>query len=342
VTRRHTTGIDQRFNGPALLLRVHGRETDAQQLQIGRLPRGWQVSTSMPPVPQQPGRYAAQDYDDLVDHPFAMGASFWRGRFRAGGVDFEFIVSGAWPTFDGDQWVRAELVVHGSGNITHYVNGQKVLEYSQPQFGGGVVDPQAIRAYAARKGVDVVAVFGGAPIRSQQAQLKLGGHIVVGTVGRVLDLISRHSLVLHECRFLVLDEADEMLDLGFLEDVERILSLTPGGRQTALFSATMPPEIRRLADQTAIATLDIEHMVREMTAAVSAGVMGTMKLLLKLRDVKKSLPNLSARLGDMIRTNSEALLGSIARQSDINYSEGVSISSIATGLVNSRRTAAFM
>jgi cholesterol oxidase len=60
----------------------------------------------------------------------------------------------------------------------------------------------------------------------------------------------------------------------------------------------------------------------------SAGVMGTMKLLLKLRDVKRSLPNLSPRLGDMIRTNSEALLGSIARQSDINYSEGVSISSI--------------
>jgi ATP-dependent RNA helicase DeaD len=72
---------------------------------------------------------------------------------------------------------------------------------------------------------------------------------VVGTVGRVKDLISRHSLVLHACRFVVLDEADEMLDLGFLEDVERILALTPSSRQTALFSATMPPEIRRLADQ---------------------------------------------------------------------------------------------
>jgi ATP-dependent RNA helicase DeaD len=108
---------------------------------------------------------------------------------------------------------------------------------------------QALRAYGARKGVDVVAVFGGAPIRSQQAQLRGGGHIVVGTVGRVKDLISRHSLMLHSCRFVVLDEADEMLDLGFLEDVERILALTPSSRQTALFSATMPPEIRRLADQ---------------------------------------------------------------------------------------------
>src|SRR5205823_8522934 len=100
-----------------------------------------------------------------------------------------------------------------------------------------------------RHGVDVVAVFGGAPIRTQQAQLKAGGHIVVGTVGRVLDLISRHSLLMHDCRFVVLDEADEMLDLGFLEDVEKILSLTPSSRQTALFSATIPPPIRTLADR---------------------------------------------------------------------------------------------
>ena len=64
-----------------------------------------------------------------------------------------------------------------------------------------------------------------------------------------MDLISRHSLVLHDCRYVVLDEADEMLDLGFLEDVEKILSLTPNSRQTALFSATMPPPIRKLADR---------------------------------------------------------------------------------------------
>jgi ATP-dependent RNA helicase DeaD len=108
---------------------------------------------------------------------------------------------------------------------------------------------QALRAYGARKGVDVVAVFGGAPIRSQQSQLRAGGHIVVGTVGRVLDLISRASIVLNDTRFVVLDEADEMLDLGFLEDVEKILRLTPNGRQTALFSATMPTEIRKLADR---------------------------------------------------------------------------------------------
>jgi ATP-dependent RNA helicase DeaD len=108
---------------------------------------------------------------------------------------------------------------------------------------------QALRTYGQRKGVDIVAVFGGAPIRTQQAQLRAGGQIVVGTVGRVKDLISRHSLMLHSTRFVVLDEADEMLDLGFLEDVEKILALTPSSRQTALFSATMPPEIQRLADK---------------------------------------------------------------------------------------------
>ena len=108
---------------------------------------------------------------------------------------------------------------------------------------------QALRTYGKYRGIDPVAVFGGAPIRTQQAQLKQGAQVVVGTVGRVLDLISRHSLVLHSCRYLVLDEADEMLDLGFLEDVEKILSLTPNGRQTALFSATMPTEIRGLAER---------------------------------------------------------------------------------------------
>ncbi len=108
---------------------------------------------------------------------------------------------------------------------------------------------QALRAYAKPKGIEPVAVFGGAPIRDQQARLKTGGQIVVGTVGRVMDLISRHSLMLHSCRYVVLDEADEMLDLGFLEDVEKILSITPSGRQTALFSATMPPPIAKLADK---------------------------------------------------------------------------------------------
>src|ERR1700759_4331163 len=147
----------------------------------------------------------------------------------------------------------------GSGKTAAF--GLPMLQYVNPgehEVQGLVLSPtrelciqvtQALRAYGRRKGVDVVAVFGGAPIRSPAAQLRAGGHVVVGTVGRVKDLISRHMLLLHGTRFVVLDEAGEMLDLGFLEDVERILALTPSSRQTALFSATMPPEIRRLADQ---------------------------------------------------------------------------------------------
>ncbi|HYN91689.1 MAG TPA: DEAD/DEAH box helicase [Thermoleophilaceae bacterium] len=106
---------------------------------------------------------------------------------------------------------------------------------------------QALRAYGDRKGLNVVAVFGGAPIRDQAARLK-DAQIVVGTVGRVMDMIGRHHLFLDNVRYVILDEADEMLDLGFLEDVESILKRAPMGRQTALFSATVPQEIRRLAD----------------------------------------------------------------------------------------------
>jgi ATP-dependent RNA helicase DeaD len=108
---------------------------------------------------------------------------------------------------------------------------------------------QALRAYGQKKGVSVVAVFGGAPIREQMSRVKENAQVVVGTVGRVMDLMGRHALVVTSARYVVLDEADEMLDLGFFEDVETILSRCPSGRQTALFSATMPPEIKRLAEK---------------------------------------------------------------------------------------------
>src|ERR1700685_2834982 len=163
----------------------------------------------------------------------------------------------------------------GSGKTAAF--GLPLINYVDPtehEVQGLVLTPtrelciqvtQALRAYGSRKGVDVVAVFGGAPIRTQQAQLRAGGHIVVGTVGRVKDLISRHSLMLHSTRFVVLDEADEMLDLGFLEDVERILALTLSSRQTALFSATMPPEIRRLADQYLYSPITIKVKTATLT-----------------------------------------------------------------------------
>ena len=107
---------------------------------------------------------------------------------------------------------------------------------------------QALRAYGEGHGLDVTAIFGGAPDPRAGLPPQGRAQIVVGTVGRVLDMINRHHLFLDQARYVILDEADEMLDLGFLEDVETILRRAPMGRQTALFSATVPPEIRRLAD----------------------------------------------------------------------------------------------
>ena len=96
-------------------------------------------------------------------------------------------------------------------------------------------------------GARVLTVYGGRAYEPQLDALKAGVDIVVGTPGRLLDLAARKNLDLSQIRALVLDEADKMLDLGFLPDVERLLKLTPGDRQTMLFSATMPGEVVTLA-----------------------------------------------------------------------------------------------
>jgi len=96
-------------------------------------------------------------------------------------------------------------------------------------------------------GARVLTVYGGRAYEPQIDGLKAGTDIVVGTPGRLLDLANRKNLDLSRIRSLVLDEADKMLDLGFLPDVERLLKLTPGDRQTMLFSATMPGEVVTLA-----------------------------------------------------------------------------------------------
>jgi ATP-dependent RNA helicase DeaD len=125
---------------------------------------------------------------------------------------------------------------------------------------------QALRAYAEHlEKVNVVAVFGGAPIREQQSRLRHGAQIVVATVGRMMDLIQRQSLVLTAARYVVLDEADEMLDLGFIEDVERILRMCPSGRQTLLFSATMPGPVAKLAEQYMYDPVTIRVTPRKLT-----------------------------------------------------------------------------
>jgi ATP-dependent RNA helicase DeaD len=124
---------------------------------------------------------------------------------------------------------------------------------------------QSLRSYAEHLPIEVLAVFGGQAVATQQARLRSGAQVVVATVGRMLDLVTRGSLLLNAARYVVLDEADEMLDLGFIEDVERILRLCPSGRQTALFSATMPPPIARLAEGYMYDPVTIKVTPRQLT-----------------------------------------------------------------------------
>ena len=96
-------------------------------------------------------------------------------------------------------------------------------------------------------GVNILPIYGGQPYGAQLSGLRRGAHVVVGTPGRVIDHLQKGSLDISELRFMVLDEADEMLNMGFQEDVERILEDTPEEKQVALFSATMPSAIRHLS-----------------------------------------------------------------------------------------------
>ncbi|WP_374660379.1 DEAD/DEAH box helicase [Inhella sp.] len=104
-----------------------------------------------------------------------------------------------------------------------------------------------VLAYAKHTQLRVACVFGGVDIKPQAAQLKAGVEVLIATPGRLLDHIEGKNCALHQVEYVVLDEADRMLDIGFLPDLQRILSYLPKTRQTLLFSATFSPEIKRLA-----------------------------------------------------------------------------------------------
>jgi len=108
---------------------------------------------------------------------------------------------------------------------------------------------EAVHKYARGTKLTVLPLYGGAPMHQQIRTLERGASIVVATPGRALDHIRRRTLALDQLRVLVLDEADEMLDMGFAEDLDAILDATPAGRQTALFSATMPARILSIANR---------------------------------------------------------------------------------------------
>jgi ATP-dependent RNA helicase DeaD len=109
---------------------------------------------------------------------------------------------------------------------------------------------EAFQRYAAHiPGFQVLPIYGGQSYGPQLHSLKRGVHVVVGTPGRVIDHLDKGTLDLSELKFLVLDEADEMLRMGFIDDVEKVLRATPPERQVALFSATMPTQIRKIAQR---------------------------------------------------------------------------------------------
>lgn len=124
---------------------------------------------------------------------------------------------------------------------------------------------EAFQTYARHiPGFHVLPIYGGQSYGPQLSALRRGVHVVVGTPGRVIDHLDKGSLDLSKLKTLVLDEADEMLRMGFIDDVERILQETPESRQTALFSATMPSAIKRIA-QTYL------HQPAEITVAAKTG-----------------------------------------------------------------------
>ncbi|MFZ5857962.1 MAG: DEAD/DEAH box helicase [Chloroflexota bacterium] len=132
-------------------------------------------------------------------------------------------------------------------NFTSQKNPQALILAPTRELALQVAD--SMNEYGKHLRARVLAVYGGQPYSPQISALRRGVDIVVGTPGRLNDLLERGVLHLNEVKTVVLDEADEMLNMGFIEDVEKILATTPAERQTALFSATLPARIRSLADR---------------------------------------------------------------------------------------------
>ena len=155
-----------------------------------------------------------------------------------------------------------------------------------------IQDAEAIHSLGRHTDVQVIPIYGGQPIERQLRLLRRGTDIVVGTPGRVMDHVRRGTLVLDGVRLVVLDEADEMLDMGFLEDIELILDQLPDERQTALFSATIPARIaalaRRYLREPRQVSVSREKLAVPQIRQVSYEVLGRSKLdaLTRILDVE--------------------------------------------------------
>ncbi|MDT7042004.1 DEAD/DEAH box helicase [Candidatus Nitronereus thalassa] len=131
---------------------------------------------------------------------------------------------------------------------------------------------EAVHRYGKAQGIGILAIYGGQAIRPQLVALKRGVDVVVATPGRALDHIRRKTLQLKDLQIVVLDEADEMLNMGFAEDLDAILQQTPKTRQTALFSATMPPRIASIARRHLQDPVEIQIIKEPIKAGVAPRV----------------------------------------------------------------------
>ena len=165
---------------------------------------------------------------------------------------------------------------------------------------------EAVQGYGRHLGAQVLAVYGGQGFGQQIKQLRRGVDIVVGTPGRLLDLLNRNILDLSGIKTVVLDEADEMLKMGFIDDVEAILAKTPETRQTALFSATVPAPIRRLADKYMRAPQSVTIQRNQVTAVAieqryylvrPSDKVAALTRILEHEDVKRGLIFARTRIG---------------------------------------------
>lgn len=147
---------------------------------------------------------------------------------------------------------------------------------------------QDLAAFTQNGKVKAVAVYGGAPISKQKKQLKKGAHIVVGTPGRTLDLIKQKALDVRNIQWLVLDEADEMLNMGFKDDLEAILRDTPQGKQNLLFSATMPKAMKGIVNDF----MHQPHTIQVARQNIGASTVEHQVYMCKARDRYKTLQRL--------------------------------------------------
>jgi ATP-dependent RNA helicase RhlE len=163
-----------------------------------------------------------------------------------------------------------------------------------------------VKAYAKHTNLRVACVFGGIDMKPQTLQLKAGVEVLIATPGRLLDHIEAKNAVLNHVEYVVLDEADRMLDIGFLPDLQRILSYLPKTRQTLLFSATFSPEIKRLA-QSYLQDPELVEVARPNATASTVeqrffsvdddDKRAAVKQLLRQREIRQAIVFVNSKLG---------------------------------------------